>query len=65
VVLGDVVVPAIDEPPAECVRCLRADLARSARFFDSHVWAEASSDNANMLAALWQVGGTRGLGSEG
>ena len=52
---GSVVVPAIDEPPPDAVRCVRADLARAARFFDAPVWAGASADNAYWQVSAWQV----------
>jgi hypothetical protein len=50
-----VAVAAIDEPALDAVRCVRADLARQARFYDAPVWCSASADNAYWQVSAWQV----------
>lgn len=50
-----VVVPAIDEPSPQVVRCMRRDLLQPASFFDSPVWSDSSSDNMFWHCHVWQV----------
>lgn len=56
--LGHVVVPAIEEPPLNIVRVMRADLVESSRPYHAPVWSGSSSDNMYWQCDVWQVDNT-------
>lgn len=53
--LGHVVVPAIEEPPLNIVRVMRADLVKGSHMYNAPVWSGTSSDNMYWQADVWQV----------
>eukprot|EP00879_Flechtneria_rotunda_P005415 GHRR01005707.1.p1 GENE.GHRR01005707.1~~GHRR01005707.1.p1 ORF type:complete len:1494 (+),score=564.87 GHRR01005707.1:1093-5574(+) len=53
--VGHVVIPAIEEPPVEVVRCMRVDLLKPATLYDYPVWSDVSSDNTYWQCSIWQV----------
>lgn len=53
--LGHVVMPAIEEPPLNIVRVMRADLVTPSKLYHAPVWSGTSSDNMYWQCDLWQV----------
>jgi vacuolar protein sorting-associated protein 13A/C len=53
--LGHVVVPAIEEPPLNIVRVMRADLVAPGKLYHAPVWSASSSDNLYWQCDIWQV----------
>lgn len=49
------VVPAIEEPPLNTVRVMRADLVTGSKLYNSPVWSGTSSDNMYWQCDVWQV----------
>eukprot|EP00983_Pelagomonas_calceolata_P100132 1158533-Pelagomonas_calceolata.AAC.1 len=53
--VGCVAWPEMEEPPISLVRCVRSDLAATARVYEAPLWQGISSDNQFWVGSIWLV----------